>query len=60
MQAHRLAVANGHGGYLDPQTGLLVMTASGLRDRGWCCQRGCRHCPYVGAEPDGDDTIGAP
>lgn len=24
----------------------LVFTAKFLRDRGYCCENGCRHCPY--------------
>ncbi len=46
MAAHRAAVGAGSPGYRDPQTGLFVMTSQYLRDRGWCCDRGCRHCPY--------------
>jgi hypothetical protein len=49
MAAHRAAVTDGSLGYLDPATGLFVMTAQYLHERGWCCDRGCRHCPYVGA-----------
>ena len=30
--------------YLD--NGLLVFTAAYLRRRGYCCESGCRHCPY--------------
>ncbi len=26
--------------------GLYVFTAHYLRRRGYCCQSGCRHCPY--------------
>ena len=26
--------------------GLMVFTAQLLRDRGYCCTSGCRHCPY--------------
>ena len=26
--------------------GLLVFTAEFLRRRGYCCESGCRHCPY--------------
>lgn len=26
--------------------GLLVMTEDYLRRRGYCCENGCRHCPY--------------
>ena len=24
----------------------MVFTAQYLRDRGYCCTSGCRHCPY--------------
>ncbi len=24
----------------------LVFTAAYLRKRGYCCESGCRHCPY--------------
>ena len=44
--AHDAAVAKGEPGYLDPETGLFVLTAAYLRDRGHCCGNGCRHCPY--------------
>lgn len=47
MAAHDRAVTAGRPGYIDPETGLFVMTAVNLRDRGWCCDCGCRHCPYV-------------
>jgi hypothetical protein len=26
--------------------GLLVFTAAFLLKRGYCCESGCRHCPY--------------
>jgi hypothetical protein len=26
--------------------GLMVLTARFLRKRGYCCDNGCRHCPY--------------
>jgi hypothetical protein len=47
LAAHRAAVEAGQGGYLDPTTGLYVLTASYLLERGTCCDSGCRHCPYV-------------
>jgi hypothetical protein len=28
------------------ESGLLVFTAEFLRKRGYCCESGCRHCPY--------------
>lgn len=47
LAAHRAAVDAGEPGYLDPVTGLFVLTAAELAARGTCCERGCRHCPYV-------------
>ncbi len=32
------------------ENGLLVMTAKYLRERGYCCGNGCRHCPYPVAD----------
>jgi len=32
--------------YHDPVTGNTVFTAQFLADRGYCCESGCRHCPY--------------
>ena len=28
------------------ENGLFVFTAEYLRERGYCCNSGCRHCPY--------------
>ena len=47
LAAHAAALAGGQAGYLDPDTGLFVLTAGFLAKRGSCCGRGCRHCPYV-------------
>lgn len=47
LAAHSVALAADEAGYLDPDTGLFVLTARFLADRGTCCDRGCRHCPYV-------------
>jgi hypothetical protein len=47
LAAHGRALAAGEDGYLDPATGLWCFTAAYLRDRGTCCDTGCRHCPYV-------------
>ena len=44
---HAAALAANEPGYLDPDSGLFVLSARYLADRGWCCGRGCRHCPYV-------------
>ena len=47
LAAHADAVAAGEPLYADPVTGLFVMTATYLVERGTCCDTGCRHCPYV-------------
>ena len=28
------------------ENGLYVFTEKYLRERGFCCENGCRHCPY--------------
>lgn len=43
---HAAAIAAGEAGYLDPGTGLFVLTAAYHLARGTCCEQGCRHCPY--------------
>lgn len=48
LARHRAAVEHGQPGYLDPQSGLFVITAAVHLERGRCCGNGCRHCPYVG------------
>ncbi|HEY0519712.1 MAG TPA: DUF5522 domain-containing protein [Ilumatobacteraceae bacterium] len=44
---HADAVASREPCYIDPSTGLSVFTAAFLAERGYCCDSGCRHCPYV-------------
>lgn len=46
LREHRAACERGDAGYLDPDTGLFVMTSVHLIERGECCGNGCRHCPY--------------
>ena len=43
---HDAAVAAGQKTYRDPATGYVVMTALFLKERGFCCGSGCRHCPW--------------
>ena len=31
---------------------ILVFTEAYHRKRGYCCESGCRHCPYRGATAD--------
>jgi hypothetical protein len=47
LAAHEAAMAASEPGYADPVTSLFVFTASYLAERGYCCENGCRHCPYV-------------
>jgi hypothetical protein len=47
LAAHEQAMRRERPRYHDPITGLWVMTARELWERGFCCELGCRHCPYV-------------
>jgi hypothetical protein len=47
LAAHAQAMASDEPGYTDPKTGLFVLTAAYLLERGECCETGCRHCPYL-------------
>jgi hypothetical protein len=47
VAAHARAMEAGEPFYLDPITGLYVMTAAHHWERGSCCDSGCRHCPYL-------------
>lgn len=58
LRRHAEALATGRAGYLDPGTGLLVLTAGVHADRGTCCGRGCRHCSYVVDAPTTTDGVG--
>lgn len=41
------------------ENGLMVFTREYHLKRGYCCQSGCRHCPYgfVKAEQPADDRV---
>ena len=47
LALHGEAMANGRESYIDPATGYSVWTAQYLWDAGFCCDAGCRHCPFV-------------
>ncbi len=32
--------------YYFNEQGLMVFTERYLRERGYCCDNGCKHCPY--------------
>jgi hypothetical protein len=42
------------------ENGFLVFTAQYLRDRGYCCTSGCRHCPYGFERENSADRTGQP
>ena len=44
--AHDTAVKQKMKTYEDPDTGNLVFTEFGLKQKGRCCGCGCRHCPF--------------
>lgn len=46
LAAHARALVEGRDTYLDPASGLVVLTALALWRNGDCCRSGCRHCPY--------------
>jgi iron complex transport system substrate-binding protein len=46
LQRHAQACATSQPSYIDPTTGYSVFTADFLRQRGYCCGNGCRHCPW--------------
>lgn len=47
LAAHDRALTSGDPGYVDPVSGLFVLTAAYHVERGTCCDQGCRHCPYL-------------
>lgn len=51
MALHAAAVADGIPVYRDPATGNSVFTAAFLAERAYCCESGCRHCPYAQLVP---------
>jgi hypothetical protein len=38
--------------------GRWVFTARFLRERGYCCKNGCRHCPYGASDNIVKDVVG--
>lgn len=47
LNEHETAMRKGRPRYTDPSTGIEVFTAQALWDEGFCCDAGCRHCPYM-------------
>ena len=46
LQQRPLPVAGPGDYHIDPQTGRWIFTESYHRKRGYCCDNGCRHCPW--------------
>jgi hypothetical protein len=46
LQRHDASCAAQLPTYSDPVSGFSVFTAEFLAKRGYCCESGCRHCPY--------------
>ncbi len=44
-ELHAQAVARNEDGYIDPDSGLFVLTSAYLSRRP-CCGNRCRHCPW--------------
>mgnify|MGYP001580046557 CR=1 FL=1 len=47
LKEHDTAMQKGRPRYADPATGIEVFTAQALWDEGFCCDAGCRHCPFL-------------
>ena len=59
--AHEAAASRGRDTYTDPRTGLTVFTAAAALRRGYCCGRGCRHCPFAHMNvPEHERRVNAP
>ena len=47
LRRHDAALEGSVPVYADPVSGFSVFTADFLAARGYCCESGCRHCPYI-------------
>lgn len=47
INAHEKACSKNEESYIDPITGYQVFTVIYHLKRGFCCNSGCRHCPYI-------------
>lgn len=47
LRRHGTALDAGLPVYADPHSGLSVFTSEFLARRGYCCDSGCRHCPFT-------------
>ena len=51
VAAHEAALREGADGYVDPVGGMFCFTAAYHWRKGFCCELGCRHCPWVERPP---------
>jgi hypothetical protein len=42
--------------YYIEENGNYVFTAKYLKERGYCCENGCRHCPYKKGDTTSETT----
>jgi len=47
LRRHQDAIERGVPVYVDPVSRLSVFTSDFLARRSYCCDSGCRHCPFV-------------
>ena len=47
LSRHDAAMERSMPTYIDPTSGFSVFSAGFLAARGYCCESGCRHCPYI-------------
>jgi hypothetical protein len=47
LERHSASVDANLPTYADPLSGFSVFTAAFLAKRGYCCESGCRHCPFA-------------
>ena len=47
LERYLASLKEGSDFYFDVPTGFLVMSALKHIKRGFCCNSGCRHCPYI-------------
>ena len=50
LALHARACEREEAGYIDPESGLFVMTSVYLAEQESCCGSACRHCPYSAEE----------
>ena len=60
LRVHEAAVAADLATYPDPLSGFEVLTAAELWARGFCCDSGCRHCPFAEGPRGPERTVPPP